>query len=572
MYVFGVVSEDQVNDHELTVSHKDWGTSPACTVTYDPTEREIHRRVLINVPINVVSDDNQHDTHFVRHFMDNTVPEWLASEEVEALEPGLKTRITTIHCRSDNAAQHFKQGGSLHAMSINQPTGYVSCGYTFYWDFNAPHHGKDCIDGYGGIIKNATCAYLLANDVFIATEKEVFDIMKMLFDGEAARRRYDDDPSIVIKRWFFYWVDQKDIIRPKGKDQVVNKATSEAEKTLQAKVQRLNTAVEKLSKKLAACVKPTVATELQAQLDEKRAERVTAYEEYESACAVAATLATEKEDAEDASRITSLKAFHGLGVRNIFSFFFVHRSGMVVRVNGCNCSFCFRNHCPYGFWLPPEGCLLGEPTEYAVIERFDVNWKKDKMKRLLSLADHVWQEGCSVGDIVAIGGSDVVDSSVYKYSRNSYDPYFPSAIFGAFRLIRIVGIYEDTFFWTPFELRLDYDVEDGWCMVPKPGEFVYVENAQSIQSSPTRPFRIGASQESFFSTRDQLRVNFGQDIPMFQEQPQQQQQQQQQPLKNCIRLNPSMVKRILVACYNGRTESESNNTSSGSIASSSAST
>ena len=102
------------------------------------------------------------------------------------------------------------------------------------WTFGCPGHGKGTWDGLGGIIKDKTghcgilpCAntlfyhsatkgrdYLKAEDMFVLSAKEVFDIIYELFASVEAQARFDAHPSIKVKEWKILWLPDSVINRP----------------------------------------------------------------------------------------------------------------------------------------------------------------------------------------------------------------------------------------------------------------------------------------------------------------------------------------------------------------------
>jgi hypothetical protein len=106
------------------------------------------------------------------------------------------------------------------------------------WTFGCPGHGKGTWDGLGGIIKNTTGHWLKAMDSFIATKKEVFDIIHQLFASKEATERFNSMPHVKIKEWIVRWVADADIVRP------IKKITKKLTKEEQAfrKAEKKNTA------------------------------------------------------------------------------------------------------------------------------------------------------------------------------------------------------------------------------------------------------------------------------------------------------------------------------------------
>jgi hypothetical protein len=81
--------------------------------------------------------------------------------------------------------------------------------------------------------------------------------------------------------------------------------------------------------------------------------------------------AKRRAEEESSKRFTDLKAFEGVGVRELFDYSFVHPSGIRVQRFACNCPFCIRGYRPDGFWTSTKGCLMGEPTNLIICERTD---------------------------------------------------------------------------------------------------------------------------------------------------------------------------------------------------------
>ena len=221
-------------------------------------------------------------------------------------------------------------------------------GFSFSWVFGCPGHGKGTWDGLGGIVKNKTGKFIKADDLFLSSPYEVFEVIHTLFASDKAQARFDANPKTVIKEWKIMWVSDNDINRPK---------------------------IGGISE----------------------------------------------------NKISDLKAFHGVGTRGLFSFKVLHRDGFAVKLSGCHCCYCIRGYCPGGFGTTPLGCLSGEPTQYLVCQRSDVDWsteKKDRIERLsIELAGKIQE-----GQFLAVA------SSKMKTTKSTSD------IYGSFDICKVLNI------------------------------------------------------------------------------------------------------------------------------------
>ena len=68
VYRYGVVAEDQVAGGSVVVDHPHWGEELPCQRTYAP--ELLHKRLLVDAPVIVLSDDKQHDTFLSRHIVE----------------------------------------------------------------------------------------------------------------------------------------------------------------------------------------------------------------------------------------------------------------------------------------------------------------------------------------------------------------------------------------------------------------------------------------------------------------------------------------------------------------------
>jgi hypothetical protein len=197
VYVYGEVSENQMSTSP-TIRIK---LLNSLEVADSPCETGRVRNI-ISVPLIVVSDSKQHDTHFVRHFLSNILlgpTGWLNTQRREV---GLSERIRKIDIDIDGAASHFKQRGSIHFITALS----VSYGLTVSWTFGCAGHGKGTWDGLGGIVKNKTGHYVKAFDSFISSAHEVYKIIEYLFAGEEAQARYDKMANLKMKSWKILWL------------------------------------------------------------------------------------------------------------------------------------------------------------------------------------------------------------------------------------------------------------------------------------------------------------------------------------------------------------------------------
>ena len=81
---------------------------------------------------------------------------------------------------------------------------------------------------------------------------------------------------------------------------------------------------------------------------------------------------------------------------------------------------------------------MKESVNYVICERNDKQWMACKTIRLEGFASKVKNAGFRVGDIVAV---HQLDASAY--TGRQYDPMFPRAIFGGFKLMRFVVDLDD---------------------------------------------------------------------------------------------------------------------------------
>ena len=205
VYVYGEVDEDQASTGGfISVRH------PTMVTAENHLPENVRVREVVSVPLIVVSDSKLHDTYFVRYFLSETLLGETGWLNTQTRELGLADRIRTLHICSDGAAAHFKQRGSLHYI-----TGLsVTSKYNMTWTFGCAGHGKGTWDGLGGILKNKTGHYLKAEDIFVSSAKEIYDIIYELFASVKAQARFDANPSIKIKEWKILWLPDSVIDRP----------------------------------------------------------------------------------------------------------------------------------------------------------------------------------------------------------------------------------------------------------------------------------------------------------------------------------------------------------------------
>lgn len=344
VYVYGELDLDQdLTGGTISVRHPGMVNA----VHYLPEEVKV--REVVSVPLIVVSDSKLHDTYFVRYFLSETLlgeSGWL---KTQTREEGLSQRIRTLHICSDGAAAHFKQRGSLHYI-----TGLsVMSNYNMTWTFGCPGHGKGTWDGLGGIIKNKTGHYLKAEDIFVSSAKEVFDIIYALFASDKAQARFDANPSIKIKEWKILWLPDSVIGRPPAQPKKNGKPKKGKEKE-----------------------------------DE----------------------GVEDDEVGERNKFSPLKAFHNVGTRGIFYYKAEHRDGFSVRLSACHCSYCIRDYHANGMGTLPTGCLSKEGYQYLICQRLDEEWLKEKeslmAKVSLGLVGLV-----KVGNIVAITSFTLLQGS-----------------------------------------------------------------------------------------------------------------------------------------------------------------
>ena len=451
---------------------------------------------------------------------------WLYDPTVEEQEPGLADRITDVKIWSDGAGQHHKQCGTLHAASVF----LYSRGS---WSFSAPGHGKQKVDGFGGVVKNRTANYLRATNKHIGNAHELYEVVHELFAGDAAVARYNADDSITIKAWTISYIDESTVQRPAARDPAGKKKAAQDIKAAEAEVNKVTTAINKAQTKLEKVAKEDTRNKLTEELTRLQANRDALVEKVEDLNAKAEEAAEASLEQEDAGRIGSIKAFHGSGVRGLFEFRFLHPGGLSVSINSCHCSFCARLDFRNGFWRPPFGCLQQEDTEYVVFERLDEEWMMGKLGHLMALADHLWN-GLQAGDIVALGRSEMDDTSYYQFTGRPFDPKFPPAVFEAFTIVRVVRIVDQNA--KQFEGVMYEQFE---------GSLTYCED-------------IGAR---FVFGYDQLRLNFGTTLESFnvlryvyddeEEDVAEAGETKEADYDCCVKLTNEQVREIIMAVYLG---------------------
>jgi hypothetical protein len=375
VFIWGKVTENQlIMSTTIKVEHIDG-------IVRDYPLEDIRVRKLVSVPVIIVSDDKKHDSYFVRFFFMNSLlgkEGWLYKQKQE---PGLAGRITRIFVRSDGAPSHFKQSGTIHYMTFL----CVFFGLYILWTYGAPGHGKGTWDGLGGIVKNTAGDLLRALDSFMCSPYSVYEVIYELFASESATTRFANDPTIKIKQWYVYFLKTSDITRP---------------------------------------VKPPKQPKMTA------AEKSLAKEAKAKAIADALANGEEWEDdiVDESNKFSPLKAFYNVGVRKIFSFEFLHRNGVGVRVCPCCCHFCIRGYRKDGFGTMPTGCLSQEPYQYLVCQRLDEEWvtETEALMKRLSLR---YERRLKADIVVALASNRLADQS-------------SSSFFIAFDIARIVAMYD----------------------------------------------------------------------------------------------------------------------------------
>lgn len=146
---------------------------------------QVRERHLITVPVIAVSDDKQHDTAFVQHFLSHIIfgeSGWFhlqGTSFVQAHDVWL--------WNSDGAASHFKQAGTLFFLhQLREQNKLLRTA----WMFGAPGHGKGVWDGLGGTIKRAVRNHLLRNDATICTAQEYYELVVYLFAFPEKQKEY----------------------------------------------------------------------------------------------------------------------------------------------------------------------------------------------------------------------------------------------------------------------------------------------------------------------------------------------------------------------------------------------
>lgn len=101
--------------------------------------RNLHRRVWIAEPHITASDDKQHDTSFVQHYLQHVA---LGEKGFVKSHLKLKDQISEFHVHSDGAPGHFKQKYTLQSLN-DLLIRNIGHGITrIVWEFGCPGHGK----------------------------------------------------------------------------------------------------------------------------------------------------------------------------------------------------------------------------------------------------------------------------------------------------------------------------------------------------------------------------------------------------------------------------------------------
>jgi hypothetical protein len=259
-------------------------------------------------------------------------------------------------------------------------------------------------------------------DSFIATKKEVFDIIHQLFASKEATERFNSMPHVKIKEWIVRWVADADIVRP------IKKITKKLTKEEQAfrKAEKKNTADANAAMRVRYKQMNLDEKRIHNNLEkEKKALEKKQKEEKEEAALASAlearTLATstgeevlEEAVEDDSNEFSDLKVFHGCGVRKSFYFQALHRDGLGIRLSACHCHFCTRGYFGDGFGTMPTGCLSQEPYQYIVVQRLDDEWVKEKKELVTNLSSRL---GTLELDMIVALASDRVDN--WKKSTSS---------------------------------------------------------------------------------------------------------------------------------------------------------
>ena len=163
----------------------------------------------------IVSDDKNHDTYAVQHFLEHVfVDKWLQGKPL-----AFRQRILEAIFDSDGAPSHFKQKytlESLYRIKTDAPFTRLR------WLFGGPGHGKGVWDGFIGVVKNATIAAMIREClVFDNTEEgayQVYELIKQLFEKEIAP--HADMTNLTVRKWNIEWVPSTEIKRKEGEGRV----------------------------------------------------------------------------------------------------------------------------------------------------------------------------------------------------------------------------------------------------------------------------------------------------------------------------------------------------------------
>ena len=216
VFKYGVVKSHNDQTGIVTLDIPSSETYYSAPSTLLEVQREqVHRRKFRIIPVPGVSDAKHHDTYFVqaylsKHLLDTELG-WLYTQ-TDFNDPGLAQRITTLLFRSDGAASHFKQKGTMHYLTILRRM-YPQ--FRIVWSVGCPGHGKGIWDGLGGVIKNKVIEHIIASDMTPKTVWEVYELIVNLFTSQEKRIKYGSSKKAKVKSWCIKWLGQDDPLKLK---------------------------------------------------------------------------------------------------------------------------------------------------------------------------------------------------------------------------------------------------------------------------------------------------------------------------------------------------------------------
>ena len=165
----------------------------------------VRKRVIKSVAHLNVSNDKDHDTHFVQNAMQMQW-DWYKTQQSEFDV----SQITHHIIRSDGAGSHFKSKYTFHSLGdYRKRNGLVAV----TWDVGCPGHGKGPWDGIAGFTKRTLRMRIVDDDLVLENEKAVHDEIVKLCSGLNPKARLQTKPG-KINLWNIMWTETDDITRP----------------------------------------------------------------------------------------------------------------------------------------------------------------------------------------------------------------------------------------------------------------------------------------------------------------------------------------------------------------------